>query len=316
MAAITGDTLPFQPGAFDDELSARLSPDEWQRILAFRNAPSFAAALPAYYDKMSHYFAGNVMLNKVVTEAWRFEMLVYTLYLYDTREPSNPRSGLTLSNLEKICASQKCASPGRVRTIVGIMWLGGFLKRHKSKLDSRIVHFEPSQHFIDIVEGWNSRIFQIIDAVFPEGQLAASHLGHPRFGWEMRKRGAESVLAGWKLLDPFPEVFHFVSRDGGWMLLLHCAFESLRLGHGTHIVPVSVDLTKFGSRFGVSRSHLRRLLEAAYDAGYLSEPPRNGTRIVLAPKTMASYLACMAFELQFYQRHALAGKEFLVITAV
>jgi hypothetical protein len=307
--------VPFILDAFDDELSRRMPPNEWQRILKFRNSPDFHKALPAYNEKMAAYFSGNMMLNKVVTEAWRFEMLVYTLYLYDSREPGNPRSGLTLSNLEKMCAIQKCASPGRVRTIIGIMWLGGFLTRHKSKLDSRIVHFEPSKQFIEIVEGWNNRIFQIIDAVFPQDQLAASHLSHPRFGWEMRKRGAETVLAGWKMLDPFPEVFHFVSRDGGWMLLLHCAYESLKLGNGTHIAPVSVDLAKFGPRFGVSRSHLRRLLESAYDQGFLSAPPRNGTYIVLAPKTMASYLSCMAYELQFFQQHALAGKDALGLKA-
>jgi hypothetical protein len=316
MAAQHSDQMPFQIDAFDAEFSTRTTPDDWERILAFRSAPGFPACLPAYNTLMSAYFSGNVMLNKVVTEAWRFEMLVYTLYLYDQRDPSNPRSGLTLSNLEKMCAIQNCASPGRVRTIIGIMWLGRFLKRHKSKLDSRIVHFEPSKNFIDIVEGWNQRIFQTIDAAFPEGNLAASHLSHPRFGWEMRKRGAEGVLAGWKMLDPFPEVFHFVSRDGGWMLLLHCAYEALRLGNSTHIVPVSVELAGFGARFGVSRSHLRRLLESAYDNGLLSAPPKNGSHIALSPKLLASYLTCMASELDFFRGHALAGKAALGITSI
>ena len=314
MSIQQSEVMPFELDQFDAELSVRVTPDEWQRILSFRNARGFSTCLPTYNALMSNYFSGNIMLNKVVTEAWRFEMLVYTLHLYDQRDPDKPRSGLTLSNLEKICAIQKCASPGRVRTIVGIMWLGGFLKRQKSKLDSRIVHFEPSKNFIDIVEGWNHRIFQTIDAVFPDGNLAALHLSHPRFGWEMRKGGAEGLLNGWKMLDPFPEVFHFVSRDGGWMLLLHCANESLRLGNGTHIVPVSVELAGFGARFGVSRSHLRRLLEAAYDEGLLSAPPRNGSSIALAPKTMASYLTCMASELDFFRGHALAAKAALSIT--
>ncbi|MGL4406516.1 MAG: hypothetical protein ACRCT6_12190, partial [Notoacmeibacter sp.] len=286
----------------------RTTPDDWQRILAFRNCSNFKAALPRYHELMTHFYSGNLMLNKVVTEAWRFEMLVYALHLYDSRDPANPRSGLTLTNLEKICVAQKCASPGRVRAIIGIMWLGGFIKRYRSKLDSRIVHFEPSQDFIAIVEGWNNRIFQIIDAVYPEGKLAECHALHQRFGWEMRKGGAQGLLDGWKLLDPFPEVFHFVSRDGGWMLLLHCAFEALRLGNGTHIAPVSVDLAEFGVRFGVSRSHLRRLLEAAYKSGLLSAPPQNGSHIVLAPELLASYLTCMASELDFFQGHSLAAK--------
>ena len=310
----SAEHVPFCINAFDAEISARTTPAEWQRILYFRDAPNFKYALLKYHELMLDYYSGNVMLNKVVTEAWRFEMLVYTLHLYDLRDPANPRSGLTVSNLEKMCAIQKCASPGRVRTIIGIMWLGGFLKRQKSKIDSRIVHFEPSKNFIDIVEGWNNRIFQTIDAVFNDDALAASHLSHPRFGWEMRKRGAEGLIAGWKMLKPFPEVFHFVSADGGWMLLLHCAQEALRLGGGKHIAPVSVDLAKFGPRFGVSRSHLRRLLEAGHKAGLLSAPPRNGSHIALAPKLLASYLTCMASELDYFRGHALAGKAALGLT--
>jgi hypothetical protein len=175
------------------------------------------------------------------------------------------------------------------------------------------VHFEPSKAFIDIVEGWNNRILQTIDVVVPEGQLAACHLKHPRFGWEMRKGGAEGVIQGWKLLDPFPEVFHFVTRDGGWMLLLHCAAQSLALGGGSHIAPVSVDLAEFGPRFGVSRSHLRRLLESAYEHGLLAAPPRNGSHIELTPKMLASYLTCMASELDYFRGHAEHAKTVLGI---
>ena len=308
------NNVPFELNAFDTEFSARVTPDEWSRILGFRNAPGFDATLPNYHHLIGTYFSGNVLLNKVVTERWRFEMLVYTLYLHEKYDPANPRSGLTLSNLEKLCAQQRCASPGRVRTIIGIMWVSGFLKRQKSKIDSRITRFEPSKKFFDIVEGWNNRIFQTIDAVFPDGNLAQSHLNHPRLSSEMRTRGAEGLLKGWKLLEPFPEVFHFISRDGGWMLLLHCAYESLRLGNGTHIVPVSVDLAAFGARFGVSRSHLRRLLETAYEQGLLTEAPRNGSHIALAPKTLAAYLSCMASELDYYRGQALAGKAALGIS--
>ena len=265
-----------------------------------RNSPRFLEALPAYQRLIAAYFADNIMLNKVVTEAWRFEMLVYTLYLYDQRDPKDPRSGLTVSNLQRICAQQNCASAGRVLAIVGIMRVGGFLSKQKSNLDSRVAHLQPSAKFIDIVEGWNQRIFQIIDAVFPQQSLAGCHEAHPRFGWEMRRRGAEHMLKGWKLLGPFPEVGHFISSDGGWMLLLHCVAETIRQGVGKHVA-VAVDLVEFGKRFGVSRSHLRRLLESAHQEGLLIAPPRNGAHIKLAPHLMASFLSCMASELDVYR---------------
>ena len=295
----------FNLASYDATFAARMSAAEWQRILAFRNQPGFSAALPTYAALMAPYFSNNMMLNKVVTEAWRFEMLVYTLYLYDTRDPAVAGSGLTLSNLQRICAEQNCASPGRVLAILGIMRVGGFLHQQKSEADSRVNHLEPSKKFITIVEGWNNRIFQIIDAVVPQSQLAKAHETQPRFGWNMRRRGAETMFGGWKLLDPFPEVYHFVAKDGGWMLLLHCVAEALRGSAGKLITPVSVDLKTFGKHFGVSRSHLRRLLESAYAERLLDAPPCNGREIKLSAQTVASFLNCMASELSFYRDHAI-----------
>ena len=301
----------FSLDCWDGELSTRMSPEEWRRVLVLRDHPRMLDGLLRYGQLMTAYFAGNTLLNKVVTEAWRFETLVYALHLHDTRDPADPQTGLTLSRLKRLCAIHKCASPGRVLALIGIMQVAGFLKRKRSDVDSRIVHLEPSDGFVKIVEGWNQQIFQIIDEILPHDRLALCHRAHPRFGWEMRRRGAETVLAGWKLLDPFPEVMHFLSRDGAWMLLLHCASETMQHGNREHIVPVSVDLKAFGQRYGVSRSHLRRVLETGHLKGLLLAPPQNGACIVLAPHLLASFLTCMASELGHYRLWALEARKVL-----
>jgi hypothetical protein len=298
-------TEAFHISTYDKVFAERTTSADWQRILAFRNQPNFGEALKTYAALIPQYFADNMLLSKVVTEAWRFEMLVYTLYLHDTRDPDNPTSGLTLSNLQRLCLQQKCASKGRVLAILSLMRVGGYLRQQKSEADSRIKHLEPTPKFLNIVEGWNNRILQVIDAVDPTTGLAAAHLQDAQIGRNMRTRGAEGLLAGFKLLGPFPEVFHFVSSDGGWMLLLHCVAEALQLGDYKTIAPVSVDLAAFGKQFSVSRSHLRRLLETAYTEGLLTAPPRNGSDICLSGQTVAAFITCMASELSFYRRNAI-----------
>ena len=294
---------------YDSEFKQRTNAEEWQRILVLRDHPGMMRGLFRYGELMPKYFSDNVMLNKVVTEAWRFEMLVYTLYLHDTRDPHDPATGLTVASLTRICAAQKVASRGRVLAIVGIMQIAGYLHRRRSKIDARVVHLEPSAAFMSIVEGWNQRILQIIDAIDDTGELANAHVVLPRLGADMRTLGAERLLHGWKLLDPFPEVNHFVTRDGGWMLLLSCVAAALRPSNGAEIAPVALELGSFGKRFGVSRSHLRRVLESAYDAGLLDAPPRNGQEIVLSPRLVASFLTCMACELGFYRENTLAASQ-------
>lgn len=292
----------------DSELSGRMTERDFARMLTLRDHSRFLSGLSEYGRLIPDYFANNIHLNKVVTEAWRFEMLVYLLYLHDTARAEDPRSGLTLANLQRLCQDQQCASPGRVFAILGIMRIAGYLTSKKGAGDMRVRGLEPSEKLIKTVEGWNQNLFRIIDSILPEGQLAADHLENAHLGRVMRRRGAEALIGGWKLLAPFPEVRHFVYKDGGWMLLLTCVSQSLALGQGSRIVPVSLDLAAFGARFGVSRSHLRRLLETAYQEGLLDAPPKNGSNIELSERLVASFLACMASELGFYLEHATAAR--------
>jgi hypothetical protein len=299
----------FSIDCFDDEFAARTTPADWRRIIAMRQTPRFMEALATYGALMPAYFSDNLLLNRVVTEAWRFEMLVYLLYLHDGWNPADPRSGLTVANLQRICAEQDCASRGRVQAIIGLMRVARYLRPAAPEKDRRVTRLEPSEGFIGTVEGWNQRILQIIDSAIPESRLAESHRRHGRFGWRMRWHGAQTLLKGWKLLAPFPEVEHFVTRDGGWMLLLSCVAESLQPGDGQVIAPVSLNLQTFGARFGVSRSHLRRLLESAHGAGLLEAPPRNGAQILMSPRLVAAFLSCMASELGHYRLWALQAQE-------
>jgi hypothetical protein len=298
---------PFLLDEFDAEFAARVSQADWQQTLEMRDKPNFVTSVLKYHEQLPLQASGKMLLNKLTSEAARYEILGYLLYLFDSRDPEIPRSGLTMTNLEKICTSQNCASPGRVRAMIGVMWAAGHLKRVQSTSDSRIIHFEPTAKLMTIIEGWNHEIFKTIDEVFPDGDLARRHLEEPRFGWNMRKNGIEQVLTGWRPFGLFPEVYHFVAHDAGWMLLIHCVGMMMNKSRNKIIEPISIDLTAFGKKFGVSRSHLRRLLESAFRAGLLDIPPSNGTHILLSRKLVAAYFISMAFELQFYRKHALAN---------
>jgi DNA-binding MarR family transcriptional regulator len=297
---------------FDHEFSARTTDRDWQRILVLRNHPRMLEGVLSYDALIPDYFADNAILNRVVIELRRFQMIVYTLHLYDTRDPNDPRTGLTHSRLQKLAVTHELASPGGVTTFVGLMLVAGYLRRQRSPVDRRIVHYEPTAKFVAIVEGWNLAILKCIDAIDPDGQLAACHAAHPRFGWIMRERGAQVLLAGWKPLDPFPEAHHFIASQGGFMLLLRIVAETIR--QDKELEPIAIDLAKFGKRFGVSRSQLRLLLESSQAKGLLEAPPRNGTHIIPSPRLIASFVNWQASELAHYREWGLAAKAELGLT--
>ena len=292
----------FLVNEYDAEFKTRVTADEWAEILSFRNLPNFRVAAQQYQAISAPFYANHFILNKVVPEVWRFQMIATLLHLYDTRDVDDPRSGLTLVRFQKICTDLKLASRGRAFAFLNIMRVGGYLSRNPSPRDARVVELEPTPLFIETVERWNQGILQMIDETLPSIGLEEKHKSLPRLGWEMRRRSVERVLAGWKPVEAFPEVFMFVAADGGWMLLSYCVANAVQ---GDEIVPVSVNLGEIGQQFGGSRSHLRRLLETAYAKGYLLAPPSNGSNVVLSPKLVCAYMAWIASYLEGYRRSAM-----------
>ena len=291
---------------YDSLFAARTTADDWAHIKAFRDRPQFPAAAAAYLEISAPFFANNFILNKVVPEAWRFQMIVFLLHLHDTRDPDNPRSGLTLSNFQRVCAQLDLASKGRAFAFLNLMRVGGYVMRMQSPQDNRVVHLEPTPLFLATVTQWNDGIFRMIDIAAPETSLIDHQRAYPHLGREMRRNSTERILSGWQPLGPFPEVFHFAATDGGWMLIAYLVCEATRNGD---IAPISIDLAKFGRQYGGSRSQLRRLLEGAYRDGLLETPPASGAHIILTPRLVCAFLTWLASYLAGYQRSALAALE-------
>jgi hypothetical protein len=292
--------------AYDTHFATRTSAEDWARIVTFRDSPRFMAGVRRHEGVMQPFFAHNLILNKVVTEVWRFQMLVFTLYLHDTRNPLDPRSGLTVTNLQKICTQLNLASPGRVYAFLNIMRVGGYLTSVRVPEDSRVTRLEPTARFIEIVEEWNDNIFAAIDAAAPEGDLLGQRQQHPQLGRMMRTSGAEGLLAGWLPLDPFPEVFHFAAADGGWLLMEHIALCSIRDGREMEMAidGIALDLRAYAKQFGGSRSNLQRLLESGYELGLLEASPRSGTHVAFSPQMVCAFLGFMSSFLSFFQIHS------------
>ncbi len=296
----------YRLDSYDAELAARTTAADWARIAGFRDRPDFLDGVRSYYALMPSLFVNSFIMNKLVPEAFRFQMLVFALHLHDTRDPAVATSGLTLSSLQRICAAQGIAAPGRVAAFLSLMRLGGYLTRVRSVADTRVVLLEPTGNFIATVERWNEAILKTIDAAAPSDDLWGQRALHPRLGWEMRRYGAETLLAGWQPLLPFPEVALFVARDGGWILLTHCVVHSLTAEAG-QFEPVSVDLNALSVQYGISRSQLRGLLQAAHAAGLLDAPPHKRGQVLVSERLVCVFLAWLASYLENFQRCALTA---------
>ena len=295
--------IPFPRLAqYDDEFAARSRPGDWALLKRLRDKPRFLDGAIAYDTLVPPVFANNLALNRLVTQIERMQTIVFTLHLFDSFDPDNPATGLTLSRLRHLCATHGLASKGGVAAFMALMTVTGYLTHQRSELDRRVVHFAPTPKFMALVDKWTEAVLTSVDVIDPGARLVAALKAHPRFGWDMREGGAQRLLGGWKPLGAFPELTHFLAAQSGWMLLCHVTAALLREGMGEKIVPVSVDLFAFGKKFGVSRTHLRRVLEIGHQKGLLDAPPRNGGYVLMSPRLLAACLTAQAGELATYWR--------------
>jgi hypothetical protein len=301
----------FDISRHDALFASRMTANEWQRILAFRNLPDFLAGIRTHEGAMLPFFTRDRFINKLATEEWRFQMIVFTLYLHETRIEGDPRTGLSVSNFQRVTKSLKLASAGRAYAFLNIMKLAGYLSSDRDSIDARVIRLAPTPLFLGIVEEWNNNIFAAIDAADPESQLLQLSQRHPDLGRKMRTSGAEEILDGWVAMAPFPEVHHFAAADGGWMLMESIISASLHGTPPTSIESASLNLRECAHSFGGSRTNLKRLLDRAYDLGLLDFPAREGAPIRFSSVMICSFLTFMASFLGTFQRHSRIGLKIL-----
>ncbi len=78
--------------------------------------------------------------------------------------------------------------------------------------------YEPTEKFVGVIEAWTNKLLQIVDAI-------SRVIDWPCIIVSIRCSGADAQARhggdarGWRALEPFPEVSHFIHSDAGWMLL-------------------------------------------------------------------------------------------------
>lgn len=298
---------PVDLTAHDAWFAAHTDATDWARIVAFRARPRFLDGVRRYSGAMQPFFAQSTILNKVVVEAWRFQMLVFTLWLHETHDADAPRSGLTLANLTRVCAAMNLASAGRVFAFVQLMRVGRFLEVAPPGRDARIVRFVPTARFMAIVEEWNAQVFAAIDAANGDDRLTAAASAHPGLGTAMRTRGAQGLLDGWDPLAAFPEFAVFAGCDGGIQLMEHVTLSAVGDDGIVRTGPVALNLRAQARGFGGSRTHLLRLLDRAEAAGMLDGPHHHGSEVRFTERTLCAFLGFIASFLSNFERHAFAA---------
>jgi len=277
--------------------SLRFGPEGPAReaIVALQAHPRFPAAARFSLAAGASLYRGNRLLNLMANDHARLWITVCAVHLHALGRPHDPNSGLTVSRLAAICSEQGLCSAGRTNAMLMLMRASGYLAAAPTDEDRRLRRLVPTERLMSL---HRDRIRAVLDGcamLMPDRAETFSAQSHPGFAGLHVSRFCELFVSGFRDADHVAGIGFFADRNAGLMILW-----DLLVSHETDdsfppAVPLSPSISALSRRFGVSRVHVRRLLQDAVSQGLLERTDENSFRILPRLATMASDMMATHF---------------------
>ncbi|MEI9991727.1 MAG: hypothetical protein WDM86_17015 [Rhizomicrobium sp.] len=198
---------------------------------------------------------GNPLISRTVKDIRRLMYGVFVLYL-------DARGGLTLKAIRDVCVELGLASPGYAAAILLRLRVLGFVTRDANATDRRTRRYVPSPMmktaFTELL-GNELLAFGIIE---PEAVAAAEAIKDPVVFRYLVLNGGRGLSRIVKRAEPGP-LHLFATRDLGTAILHEIALSGAEDDAYPPKGPVRMAVAPLARKFGVSRSHVLRLLRDA-----------------------------------------------------
>lgn len=253
------------------------------RSAAILAAPRFVDARRAAIDRYLALYSGTPALNKLLVDGTRHVIIMFAVCLASQQRDDDPATWLTMSKLQDVVTAYQVGSPGLVEAIVARMCDSGLMEAVPAPTDRRKKLLVPTEALI-------AHDLEMLAAI----AVPCAILGeHPAFDLAMardrvlqRAHRIASVAAfgeALMMLVQHPEMMLFFHRDSGYIVLLSLLQSALTSPSGT---VSTVAYQEIGDRFGVSRGHVRNLVEDAEQAGLMRIVAVGGAGVELLPALM------------------------------
>lgn len=260
--------------SFDDSSVAfRVPPFEFLR------SPAFVEARDRLIAGKLALYEGSHLFNRLILEEGRFLCYLAALSLHAGQDMAQPSTWLTLGRLQREVTDLGVASRNRVEAQVSYLRKYGFLSQQPHASDRRVRLLVPNHALL-------ARDAAVLDLVI-DG-LRAIGLS-PGDGYKlpldaelhraMRRATLPHLPGISRLIRRHLPLAPFFAHDCGYMILLLLLRSAREEGDGV----ISTGYQRLATKTGVSRTHVRRIVEAARDIGLLTTTARGGHDIRLTP---------------------------------
>jgi DNA-binding MarR family transcriptional regulator len=251
-----------------------------EQILAH---PRFAAARAAFVDAVLALHEGDRFTTRLLLEAIRqvtFNLIVSLHLRYDVTDRT---TWPTPRRLKDELRTFGLASERRIDALVARFIQLGYVESLASKHDGRVRMLTPTDKMMSLDREWLVYHYVPLHVMFPDPGYPEPVARDTAFQRVQRIVAADFSAKGAQIMADNPAVMRFMNRDAGVLVLIKL-IQMSTAGGGK-----GLSYSDLGVRFGVSRTHVRLLLEDAAQHGDVSLSGRGGRLVELTPSMLDAF---------------------------
>jgi hypothetical protein len=251
-----------------------------QRIRDLRSNPDFPATAVDFARSVVSLFEGRYLVNKAMANVSRQTVCMAILSSYFGQ--AEKTGGAFLSSIQTLTTAMGVCSKNTTAAIVALLERLGLIVRVENHQDRRWLYIQPTEDLISATRDFQRISLMAADALFPSINYA--ELFDKECGIQERcfAAGLYSYIAIHASVLNHPQSQVFVAADGGTILLLKLMSLKGAARKGDDEI-VEFPFDEIGTLFGLSRTHIRRLMRKAEAEGFVQLLQKGGRQIRLLP---------------------------------
>lgn len=265
--------------------------------------PDLPAARRLYLDRLLAAYGDDPFLSRLLIEAGRFILVALVVVLDAGHDPARRETWPTLGRLKTEMAAFGLASGRHVDQLVTRLADVGFLDVVPSPEDRRVRLIRPTARMLAHDRAWVAAHTEPLALLYPANDYAALTRGDVAVYLAYRRAGLELMPISARSMPLAGVMLRFFFRASGFMVIAALLQAALRAGDAAAPLPFA----PVGERFGVSRTHVRQIVETAVDAGLVRLHGRGGHMVEILPAMWPAFDASLCLGLHLMDLvHAVA----------
>lgn len=272
-----------------------------QRVAILRDNPNFFPATVEYAQGVVKIFEGRYIANKVMANLARHVICMSILALHYNRNEGH--HGAVISCVQQITSALGLCSKNTTAATIDFLENTGLVVRVRDETDHRHYLIQPTQR---LILGSSSIVRVALSAVnrlFPSRHYRQFSDDAGDFMERYFSSSLHSLLNISTLISDQRDSRLFATSDSGGTLL--CKLMAIKYSEGSSGEgTIAFPFDEIGELYGVSRTHIRRLMKKAEVGGLVRLLEDGGRKIeILPPLTdvfenmVASHVARAQFDM-------------------